>query len=210
MPSSLAELLRHPNLWRGEACAHATSALPSGFAALDAHLPGGGWPRGALTELITRTTGIGELALLMPICATLTQAGYQVAFVAPAYIPYAPALAAAGLHLHRLLLIKTASHKDLLWAIEQCLKSKHCGAVLAWPNSIEASALRRLQLACEQSNNSAFLFMQETTLLNASTAALRLLLTPAMEDKLAVRILKRRGGALPHPLILDPRHALAA
>lgn len=210
MSSALPELPRHPNLWRGEECAHAISARSSGFAALDAHLPGGGWPGGVLTELIARTTGIGELTLLMPVCATLTQVGYRVAFINPPYIPYAPALAAAGLHLPRLLLIQTASHKDLLWTIEQCLKSRHCGAVLAWPGSVEASAQRRLQLASEQSNNNAFLFMQETALLNASAAALRLLLTKAPEDKLAVRILKRRGGLIPHPILLDPRHALAS
>ena len=40
-------------LWRGdEFGAPAASVLPTGFARLDAELPGGGWPCGALTELL--------------------------------------------------------------------------------------------------------------------------------------------------------------
>src|SRR5262245_44548087 len=131
MSTSLATLLEHPALWRGEECARLAAAAPSGFPALDRCLPGGGWPQGALTELITLTAGIGELSLLMPACARLTQAGRSLVFVAPPYIPYAPALAAAGLDLARLLLLKARSRKDGLWALEQALNSSSCGAALA-------------------------------------------------------------------------------
>ena len=49
---ALAEVLARPDVWRGDRCAVAPlPAVPSGFGALDAELPGGGWPRGALTEL---------------------------------------------------------------------------------------------------------------------------------------------------------------
>jgi len=205
MSSAFASLLDHPALWRGEACARADSSVASGFAALDACLPGGGWPQAALTELITQTAGIGELALLMPACARLTHSGRWVAFIAPPHIPYAPALADAGVDLARLLLIKAESGKDRLWALEQCLKSKHCGAALAWPDGIEPRSLRRLQLACEQGGTSAFLFLPQNAALNASTAALRLQLAPADDGGLAVRVLKRRGGIVAHPIRIDPR-----
>ena len=203
MSTSLATLLEHPALWRGEECARLAAAEPSGFAALDRCLPGGGWPQGALTELITPIAGIGELTLLMPVCARLTQAGRSLIFVAPPYIPYAPALAAAGLDLTRLLLVKAQSRKDRLWALEQALDSPSCGAALAWIEHFDDRSLRRLQLACERSGACGFLFMQQDKM--SSTAALRLALSATEDGCLAVRILKRRGGMLAAPVMLDPR-----
>ena len=205
MSASLSALLEHPALWRGDDCARNVAAVASGFAALDRCLPGGGWPQGALTELFAPLTGIGELALLMPACARLTRAGRWVIFVAPPYIPYAPALAAAGLDLARLLLVRAQSSADRLWALEQALRQRHCGAALAWPQPLDDRSLRRLQLACEQGGSSAFLFLPERAALDASPAALRLALAPAEDGRLDIRILKRRGGMLAHPIRVDPR-----
>ena len=205
MSTPLHVLLEHAHLWRGEECARTAPALPSGFAALDACLPGGGWPQAALTELFLPAEGIGELSLLMPACAQLTRAGRWVIFIAPPHIPYAPALADAGLDLARLLLVKAESPKDKLWALEQSLRSKHCGAAFAWPKQIDSRSLRRLQLACEQSEASGFLFMPEAASLNASTAALRLRLGVDDAGGLGIRILKRRGGVLDRPVRIDPR-----
>jgi hypothetical protein len=204
MSTSLTALLEHPALWRGEECARIAAAVPSGFAALDRCLPGGGWPQGALTELVVQTEGIGELALLMPACARLTHTGRSLLFVAPPYIPYAPALAAAGLDLPRLLLIKAESRKDKLWALEQALKSPRCGAALGWIENIDDRSLRRLQLACERSGACGFLFLARSEA--RSSAALRLELSINADGCLAVRILKRRGSMLAAPVLLDPRH----
>lgn len=209
-PATLATLLEHPGIWRGEACAPAAAAAPSGFAALDAWLPGGGWPEGALTEIFAATAGIGELSLLMPACARLTRAGRWVVLVSPPHVPYAPGLAAAGLDLARLLLVRAAPGKDSLWALEQALKSRQCGAAIAWLPRIEPGSLRRLQLASEQGASSGFLFLPETAAHNASTAALRLRLAAGAEGELDVQVLKRRGGAVSRPIrIARVRHRSA-
>ena len=201
MHTPLATLLEHPALWRGEECARPAAAVPSGFAALDRCLPGGGWPHGALTELVIATAGIGELALLMPACARLTQAGRSLIFVTPPYIPYAPALAAAGLDLTRLALVKAQSRKERLWALEQALSSPACGAALAWNEHIDDRSLRRLQLACERSGACGFLFTAQNRL--SSAAALRLELGATDDGHLAVRVLRRRGSVVAAPVILD-------
>jgi hypothetical protein len=205
MSASLHALLEHPALWRGEACARNVAAVPSGFEALDACLPGGGWPQGALSELITPVAGIGEFSLLMPACARLTRSGRWVIFIAPPHIPYAPALADAGLDLARLLLVRTESRTEGLWALEQALKSRHCGAALAWPGRVDARSMRRLQLACEQGGTSGVLFVAEGAVRDASTAALRLALAPAADGTLDIRILKRRGGMLARSIRVDAR-----
>lgn len=204
MSAPVAALLDHPALWRGRDCVRVADAIPSGFAALDRCLPGGGWPRGALTELIVRPQGIGELRLLMPACARLTRGGRRVLFVSPPWLPYAPALAAAGLDLGRLLLVRAATAADRFWALEQSLRSPRCGAVLAWPGLLDDRSLRRLQLACEHGGTSAFLFVPERAAANASPAALRLRLHPADDGALRVNVLKRRGGAVAAPVDLRP------
>ncbi|MGA2025233.1 MAG: hypothetical protein ABSH23_10795, partial [Steroidobacteraceae bacterium] len=60
-------------------------AMPSGFAQLDANLPGGGWPMGAIAELMPAAMGIGELSLLLPALSGLTRAGRCIAWIAPPY-----------------------------------------------------------------------------------------------------------------------------
>jgi len=205
-PTALATLLEHPGIWRGEECARTAAAVPSGFPALDACLPGHGWPEGALTELFTPVAGIGELSLLMPLCARLSQAGRWIVFVSPPHVPYAPGLAAAGLDLRRLLLVDSRAGKETLWTLEQTLKSRRCGAVLAWMPTLDPASMRRLQLACEEGRSSGFLFLPEAAARNASTAALRLRLTASPEGELDVHVLKRRGGVLTRPVRLGPVH----
>src|SRR5438093_10615934 len=104
-------LQRHP-VWRGSGFAKAVAALPTGFAALDAELPGGGWPRQGLTEVLADPPGIGELELILPALAALTGTGKRVVWVAPPHIPYAPALAAAGVDLVNLLIVAPPSPRE--------------------------------------------------------------------------------------------------
>ena len=115
--SASAALLSHPAIWRGSELGRvATPSVPSGFAALDAELPGGGWPAAALTEILPQHDGIGELRILGPALASLAARGLWLAWIAPPYLPYAPALAAAGIDLTRLLFIRTRSPRETLWA----------------------------------------------------------------------------------------------
>src|SRR5438034_15002 len=69
----LDELLAHPSLWRGRSRA-AIATISTGYPALDAGLPGGGWPRHGLVEILTPRVGVGELYLLLPALAALSRA----------------------------------------------------------------------------------------------------------------------------------------
>jgi hypothetical protein len=201
--STLHTLLARPDIRRGGALgAESRPAVPSGHAALDAVLPGGGWPAGALTELLPRHAGIGELRLLGGALAALARRGCGLAWIAPPFLPYAPALAAAGIDLARVLVVKTRSAQETLWAAEQAAASRACGAVLAWPAAPRYAALRRLQLAAESGRACAFLFRAPGDAEAASPAVLRLGLE-ACDGGLAVRVLKRRGPALARPVVLD-------
>jgi hypothetical protein len=207
---ALEEILRHPRIWRGNALAGSVPAVPTGFAELDAELPGGGWPAGSLTELLLPAKGIGELGLLAPALARLTCAGKRVVWLAPPYLPYAPALAAAGIDLPHLVLVRAAGRRDALWAAEQALRAGSCHALLAWLPNPNYAHLRRLAVAAEASRAFLALFRPPQAAAEPSPACLRLALEPA-EGGLRVHILKRRGAQSAAPLLLPvkrPFHAL--
>ena len=201
---NLDHLLQRADIWRGSEQSTRMPAISTGFAELDAVFPGGGWPQGALTELLVPREGIGALQLLLPALARLSQQQRWIAWVAPPYIPYAPALAAAGVDLSRILLIHPRAGGDGLWAIEQSLRSGTCGAVLAWPVVGDGKVLRRLQLAAEAGQSLGILFRPEQVAERPSPAALRVQIS-RRHDGVAVQVLKRRGGwaAGPVPLSLD-------
>ena len=188
---SLDQLSRlvHNGEWRRPA----HPAAPSGYAELDASLPGGGWPVGAIAELMPEVTGIGELSLLAPLLSRLARAGRYIAWIAPPYLPYAPALVQWQLPLKRLLIIHTRGAQESLWAAEQTLRCPAFGAVLSWPAEIADKNVRRLQLAAEAGGSLGILYRPAAAAREHSPAALRLRLRP-VADGLAVEIHKCRGG----------------
>lgn len=201
--SALAEILAHPAIWRGDhPVAVSSPSLPTGFSALDAALPGGGWPTAALIEILPQHEGIGELRILGHALSRLTDEGRFLVWIAPPYLPYAPALRSAGIDLARFILVKTRSPRETLWASEQALRSNACGAVLAWPQAANYAELRRLQIAAEGSAVLAVLFRPPQVARETTPAPLRLALATA-HGELAVRVLKRRGSPLVNPILLS-------
>ncbi|ENO84670.1 translesion DNA synthesis-associated protein ImuA [Thauera linaloolentis] len=189
-------------VWQGSHLARPPgNTLPTGFPALDAELPGGGWPAGALIELLAEHPGVGELSLLLPLMRS-ARAERWIACIAPPLLPYAPALAAAGVPLQRLLLVQPATAAETLWATRQATASGACALVLAWPSRPDTAALRRLQLAAEESATPLFLFRERGMARHASPAPLRLALAPTAGG-LRIDILKRRGPPATRPVHLN-------
>ncbi|HUP28641.1 MAG TPA: translesion DNA synthesis-associated protein ImuA [Usitatibacter sp.] len=221
MKASVAELVRLPGVWRGGELEQ--SQLPSiatGHASLDAQLPGGGWPTGSLTEVLHDSAGIGEITFLASVLARAAGEDRLIAWINAPHLPYAPALAQAGIPLARCLVVRPSHREDALWAAEQALKSGACGAVLFWldgslrqrgrekPN--EYASLRRLQMAAEAGRAIAIHFRSTAAERLSTPAHLRVVLQRE-EGMLGVRIPKRRGPPLATPLRIragySPRRA---
>lgn len=199
--STLLQSLQRSDLWSGARLATSSvSGVASGFPALDAVLPGSGWPRGELTEVFQARQGIGELTLLLPALAGLVAEDGWIAAVAPPWPLHAPAWQAAGLPLERLLVIRAEGH-EAAWACEQLLASGALAGLLAWLPEIDTRQLRRLQLASESHPGPVYLFRPAAQAGTASPAPLRLALD-AVPGGLAVTLFKRRGPPLAAPLIL--------
>lgn len=214
---SLDELIRSAKVWRAGEVPPGRS-LATGFPALDDLLPMRGWPYPALIELLTDFEG-GTLPLCLPALAALSQQRWLI-WVAPPYLPHAPALQRYGLELARVLIIAAppdpqkplaaailpgprASWHTNLWTFEQALRCADCGASLAWFEHLEPLHLRRLQLACEVGDSLGILFRPARYATAASPAALRLLLTPAADTGLNIELLKGNRGQTTISLNLD-------
>ncbi len=219
-PAGLSPELIHPALWRARQLARSgETGVASGFPALDAEMPGGGWPRRALTELLLRHPGVGEMRLLAPALSAVARGEHgpsrSVMLFDPPATPCAWALAQLGLQDDPWIVVhgregprgaalrRVLGAPDVLWGLEQALRSGHVGAVLAWlPDTLRSDALRRLQLAAQAHDGPVFLLRGIEARLKPSPAPLRLALHPQGPDSLGVQLLKRRGPLLARPLHL--------
>jgi hypothetical protein len=181
--------------------------VPSGMNALDAALPGGGWQAGTIVELMPTDVGVGELRLVMPVLSRITSADRHVALISPPFIPFAPALSQHGVRLNRLLMFRAQNPRDVLWSIEQTLRCKSFGAVLAWPSTISDRDIRRLQLAAEAGDSIGFLYRPASAVHAASPAAVRLRLQPDPQGALKIDIIKCRGARGGISIHLDFRNS---
>ncbi len=193
---ALDTLIRDRRVWRGRR--HATPAdggQPTGWPSLDAQLPAGGWPEGAVSEILSAADGLGELRLVLPTLARLTRAGRRVVLVAPPYLPYVPAWQTVDVDTDQLTVID-APADGRAWALEQCLRSGACAAVLGWLERPDLRTLRRLQVAAGTGHALGLLFRDRTALDNPSPATLRIEVAPS---RLYVRKCRGRPPSGPIP-----------
>lgn len=191
----------HRDLWKGNQLSRAASrVVPCGDDKLAAELPGGGWPRGALTDLLVQQTGCGELRLLRPAFERL--GSKPVVLLQPPHNVQPTAFAWWGLDPSSLMTVKAPKTADALWAAEQILRAGTCGALLLWQQHVRPEAVRRLHLAAQTSESLFFMVRPLATTRDASPAPLRLAIRAA-KGGVDVQFLKRRGPARDEPLFVS-------
>ena len=206
---------RYPGLWRAGQLGRAgrLPVCPTGHNALTAESPGGGWPAGAVTELLLAQDGAGELRLLMPALRALTAGGRRIGLVNPPCLPNAAGLAGSlddgRLPAHQLYWVRppegataASSRTDMLWAAEQMLRSQAFGAVLVWLAAARPEALRRLQVLAQAGDTVVWVLRPLRVLHESSPAVLRLVLSPLPGNRMSIVFHKRRGPARDTPLVL--------
>ena len=148
MSALLEQLNRRQWLWHGNSQQAAYQAVSSGYAQLDQQLAGG-FPASGVIDLQS-DIGIGELRLLLPYLQQQHTDGRLLVLICPPAQPCADMLAAHGINLTQLLLLRPRQTKDALWAAEQCLQSGVVSTVLLWQHRLTLAQARRLQLAAFQ------------------------------------------------------------
>ncbi len=207
---------RLAGVWLADQLGTSTAARvqATGHAGLDAQLPGGGWPVGAMTEVLQPAAGLHVWQLVLPALAqaTATRPG-AVVLVAPPHEPFAPALRAGGLDAARLCRVQTTSAAQALWATEQALRCRDVQAVLAWLPQAAPESLRRLQLAAAQMGQLLWVFRPARARQQASPAPLRLWVEAVDGSggaQMQVQVLKRRGPPMEQAVVLPASNAALA
>lgn len=181
-------------VWRGsELLGRGGAVVPSGHAGLDRELPGGGWPCGALTELLQPQAGVSEWRMVGPGLRKVVAEGGTILLIGPPQPPHLPGLRQYGLLPERLVWIESDAMDRRLWVTEEAIKANVQGAVLAWLPQARPEQLRRLQSCAQRHSGPVFLFRPALVQTESSPAPLRLLVQPAVEGGIRLRILKRRG-----------------
>lgn len=204
-------------VWRGDQLGRATAPTrSSGFAALDAQLPGGGWPCQGLTELLCPQPGTLAWRLLAPLLRTLCPAGggtrpaaaTPVLLVGPPHPPHPPGLRADGIDERGLVWLQAHTAAERLWTTEQLLKARAPGVLVTWLPQARPEQLRRLQVLAGAAQGPVFVCRPQAAAREASAAPLRLLLrvgAAGADDgpwALQVDLLKRPGPPLARTLSL--------
>lgn len=191
MNALINQLLRRPDTWQGRDIATRREGLPTGYPELDCQLVDAGWPLGNTIELLSNSAGLGAMGLFLPAMQTLSEQRRWQAFITPPCTPYSPLLEARGIDIGQVLLVHPKSPKDILWSIEQALRSTTCSAVFSWlPGAVSYRDLRRLQVAASECDVLAVLFRSREVACQHAPATLRL----DMREYRQVHILKQRGG----------------
>lgn len=220
-------------IWRADALAANTQAsgvIPTGHALLDAELPGGGWPVGALCEILQTHSAQSEWRLLLPALVAAQHGAHRqeaagrrslpsdiatVALIGPPHVPFGPALAAQGLVVQRLVWVKVQTPPERLWAAEQALRCEAVAAVLAWLPQVQSASLRRLHMAAQNHAKLLFVMRPAQAQRESSPAPLRLLLgadspscagwlvSEGLHPPLNLDLLKRRGPPMAQPLVVQ-------
>lgn len=188
-------------VWRAsELAISRATTVTTGYDELDVELPNKGWPRSSLVELLVEQHGIGEMQLLKPCLASLSQKE-RIAFVQPPYLPHAMTCRSWNLNDRNLLWLRPQSSADALWSAEQVLKNGSCGAVVIWQSNVRPESLRRLNLAAQSTDTWLWLVRPLAAAADASVSALRIALRPALGG-VSADIIKRRGPTCETPIFV--------
>lgn len=169
-----ARKLHHLNAWEPGTRRKIQKVIPTGMTPLDEMLPDGGWPTGALVEIITPDEYTDAFPLVLPALARLSRASGWLCMVSPPHAVRTRAFTHDSVNSSRILQINPHPGRSGLWTVEQMLCSGNCSAVMAWPDCDAGLIARRLAQAAVAGNTSGFLFRQEGLSGHTSKIGLRL------------------------------------
>ena len=183
-------------LWRGDQLGSpVTSVVSSGFTALDAELPGAGWPCHSLTEILQPQPTVAEWRLLAPAMRQVVAHGGHIVVVGPPKSPHLPGLKYAGLDERHIVWIQAEAPAERLWVTEQLIKTNAAGLLVSWLPQARQEQIRRLQVCAQACDGPVFLCRPAAAQHEPSAAPLRVQLRFGLDWELHLHLLKRKGPA---------------
>jgi len=191
------------------------SILPTG------NLATGAFARGAVHELLHPPNHPPPAWVASQIALALiadSPAATQIVWLDPTRRLNPAALFASGIPPGRLLILRTASSQENLWAVRQSLTSPATAAVIAVVRErLTPAAVRRLQLAAESQSTSAhapvaILLRPDNADARVHAAATRILVEPApasspFSRQWKLRLLHGSCASLNQTVLIERHHA---
>lgn len=191
------------SVWRADQLGQArTAAVGTGFAALDAEIPEGGWPCGCLIEILQPQPSVQEWRLVGPSLRPLLKSGRAVVVIGPPKPLHLPGLRHLGIEEQQLTWVRADVPSRRLWATEQVLRANAAAAVLTWLPVARPEQLRRLQVIAQSCEGPVFIYRPLVARHDPSPARVRVVCRPLVDWQIEVQIIKRRGPAQEVPLKL--------
>jgi protein ImuA len=183
-------------------------SFQTSIQALDELAPGGAFQRGAVHEFLSPPRSAPPKSLVLLLAQIAQEAGGAIAWSDPRRELYPPALAAVGIDLRRLLLLRSANRADEFWGIAECLRSGGVSATIASIEQLSQIEARRLQLAAERGGGIGLFMRAAHSRASANyAAATRWLVQPAPGgqgvQRWNVELLHGHGGQISQVLLLE-------
>jgi hypothetical protein len=143
---------------------HCSDEVVSVGEAIDSILPDGGVRRGTLIEWLSAAPGCGAERLACVVARCVLDAGGEFVVVDCDRTFHPPSIAALGVDLTSVVLLRPPNDRAALWAVDQALRSRAVAVVLWQMERLPGRSYRRLQLSAEEGNVLGFLLRTTRTL----------------------------------------------
>ncbi len=188
------------------------SALPAsvesfGLGPINAAFPGKTFPLAAVHEFIMQQpeAAAASSAFVMALVGKILPKGASAVWISAQRKIFPPALKSYGISPEQFIFIGLKKDKEIQWAMEEALKCKGLGIVLAEMQELDFTSSRRLQLAVEKSRVTGFVFRNNPRSINTNAcftrwqiSALPALLPPGLPGvgypRWKIELLKVRNG----------------
>ena len=183
-------------------------SFSTGLAALDDLLPNRALARGALHEILWDAPRHPRPLFFAACLARVSSMkDSPVVWCDPRHELYPPALAAAGIPLDQLLLLRPKTADDEIWALAECLACKGVAATIAQPPPLSRVQARRLQLAAERGGGVGLLLRPHDASATHHAATTRWLVEPARGERTVqrwrIQLIHGHGGRLRQCVYLE-------
>lgn len=152
----------------------------AGLGIINNAFPGKTFPLGVLHEFISYSTPAmaATTGFVSGIVGQLMQDQLPVVWIRRKEQVFPPALQQYGIAPHQIIFVDLQKEKDLLWATEAALQCGALAAVVSEINQLDFTLSRRLQLAVEKSQVTAFILRSTNGQLNTTASVTRWQITP--------------------------------
>jgi protein ImuA len=146
---------------------------------LDA-FPNSSFPLGAVHEFLStqREDAASTCGFLAGLLSSLMGNNGATVWISSSRTLFPPALKSFGLEPDRFIFLDLQKEKDVLWAMDECLKCSALSAVVGEIREMDFNSSRRLQLAVEQSQVTGFILRNHFRHQNATACVSRWKISP--------------------------------